>query len=53
MAARLLLSSLALAAATIELNDDNFDKEVFQSGKAVRATLCTLHPCVSHAFRSR
>ncbi len=32
--ARLLLTSIALASATLELTDDTFDKEVFESGKA-------------------
>ena len=32
--ARVLLASLAVASATLELTTDNFDKEVFQSGKA-------------------
>jgi len=32
--ARLLLTSIALASATMELTADNFDKEVFDSGKA-------------------
>jgi hypothetical protein len=32
--ARLLLTGLALASATTELTPDNFDKEVFESGKA-------------------
>ena len=29
-----MLATLTLAAATIELTSDNFDKEVFESGKA-------------------
>ena len=32
--ARLLLTSIALASATMELTPDNFDKEVLESGKA-------------------
>ena len=40
--ARLLLTGLALASATLELTPDNFDKEVTQSGKAVSATPCTI-----------
>ena len=31
---QLLVLSLGLAAAAIELTPDNFDKEVFESGKA-------------------
>jgi len=30
----IMLSALLLTAATIELTPDNFDKEVFESGKA-------------------